>query len=310
MATLTGHMKRALSTLVPVLAVLAVSAAAPPQAQAASDICKSQTGDGGGVIPASWPHGLYNPGNAQAVWVCSPTFKVGGLDYKGWKLYCNQAPHGFWFSMGPWEVWEQWDYWASASDVKVDGNAFVSGDQGSDADHPGNMDVVFHNWGVTKHTVRYWTMCGNTYVNPDGATAPKPGNAKANRLVGTRGSDRLLGLGGGDTLIGRGGGDWLDGGRGADELSGGPGPDYVHGGAGADESDGGPGFDTLNGAGGPDTLSDSAGRTVVQAGAGNDVIDVDDGAGGDRVSCAGGRDRVVADGGDRVAGDCERVARP
>jgi hypothetical protein len=62
------------------------------------------------------------------------------------------------------------------------------------------------------------------------------GNAKANRIVGTRYADVLEGLGGDDTPLG---------GRGDDELFGGPGNDTLVGGRGVDTFYGGPGNDVI-----------------------------------------------------------------
>ncbi len=53
----------------------------------------------------------------------------------------------------------------------------------------------------------------------------------------------------------------------------------------------------------------STGRDRLSGGAGKDRVNARDGRGGDRISCGIGRDSVVADRGDRVARDCERVAR-
>jgi Subtilase family/WD40-like Beta Propeller Repeat/RTX calcium-binding nonapeptide repeat (4 copies)/Domain of unknown function DUF11 len=100
----------------------------------------------------------------------------------------------------------------------------------------------------------------------------RTGTGRANRLVGSPFADVLRGLGGNDVLFGFGG---------ADRLLGGAGDDVLDGGAGRDVLDGGPGAD---------------------------VLKARDGA-VDAVRCGAGRDRVEADRKDRVARDCERVAR-
>ena len=48
---------------------------------------------------------------------------------------------------------------------------------------------------------------------------------------------------------------------------------------------------------------------IVRAHSGNDFLDVRNGGGGNHVDCGSGRDRVIADSGDRVARNCERVTR-
>ncbi len=95
------------------------------------------------------------------------------------------------------------------------------------------------------------------------------------------GNDRLYGQAGNDNLFGEAGNDHLDGGPGKDGLNGGPGNDVLIG---------GPGTDSLVG------------------GAGNDKLASRDGA-IDRVTCGPGRDTVTADRRDKVASDCEVVAR-
>jgi hypothetical protein len=94
--------------------------------------------------------------------------------------------------------------------------------------------------------------------------------------------DRLKGGAKDDLFRGLEGDDLLDGGGGNDRLFGGPGRDKLIGGPGLDLLDGGPG---------------------------DDVLDGRDRRGGDRLRCGPGRDRSLADRGDRVARDCERVIR-
>jgi Ca2+-binding RTX toxin-like protein len=114
-----------------------------------------------------------------------------------------------------------------------------------------------------------------------------PGN---DTLNGTKRADTLLGRGGNDLLRGRAGNDRLQGGPGADRLNGGPGQDVLAGDAGGDRLNGGPGGDTLLGGAGPDIISARDGTV-------------------DTIVCGQGRDRVIADFGDQVAGDCERIVR-
>jgi hypothetical protein len=112
----------------------------------------------------------------------------------------------------------------------------------------------------------------------------------AERLVGTSESDIFVMTTADDTIVAGGGDDDVTGGAGNDRLQGEGGNDRLAGGPGNDALVGGPGNDNL--AGGP----------------GNDTIQARK-AGKDVVTCGPGRDRVVADAGDRVARDCETVAR-
>jgi Thrombospondin type 3 repeat len=89
------------------------------------------------------------------------------------------------------------------------------------------------------------------------------------------------------------------GGSGADMLSAGPAGDELSGGEGNDTADGGGGGDVLAGDEGVDTLA---------GGGGADRIVARDGE-ADDVACGEGDDTVDADTFDRVAGDCESVAR-
>jgi hypothetical protein len=107
------------------------------------------------------------------------------------------------------------------------------------------------------------------------------GSKKADRLRGTSKGDRISGLGRDDVLRGLGGADCLNGGKGDDRV--------------------------LGGAGG-DKLTGSKGRDVLLGGAGNDVLRSRDGV-RDVVKCGAGQDRVIADRKDRVAKDCEQVAK-
>jgi Ca2+-binding RTX toxin-like protein len=125
------------------------------------------------------------------------------------------------------------------------------------------------------------------------------GGPGPDRLVGTSGADRLNGRGGNDRLGGRGG---------PDRLNGGSGNDLLFGDAGRDVLAGGPGNDQLLGGGGSDRLMGGRGADVFLGGGGNDSISARDGR-GERISCGPGRDTVVADRGDGVSRDCERVSR-
>ncbi|GEM_PF-1864584 len=96
-----------------------------------------------------------------------------------------------------------------------------------------------------------------------------------------------------------GGGDAIRGAGGADRLAGDAGPDCLYGGAGRD---------LLSGDAGDDRLDGGSAADVLRGGSGNDTVLAADGA-RDLVSCGAGYDSVVADAGDRVASDCEKVTR-
>jgi WD40 repeat protein len=110
-------------------------------------------------------------------------------------------------------------------------------------------------------------------------------------IDGGSGRDKLYGLAGPDRIRGDLGRDYLDGGAGPDDLYGGRGDDQVYGRDGNDH-----------------VYTDMRGHDRVYAGSGNDVIDSGSGS-RDVISCGSGRDTVRADRLDRVARDCERVAR-
>jgi hypothetical protein len=97
--------------------------------------------------------------------------------------------------------------------------------------------------------------------------------AAAGVITGTDGDDRLVGTPGADTLVGRGGRDVISGGPGADLVLAGP------------------------------------GRDAVDAGPGNDLVSIEYDGARDRATCGAGTDTVTADPLDRVAEDCELVAR-
>jgi Thrombospondin type 3 repeat/RTX calcium-binding nonapeptide repeat (4 copies) len=88
----------------------------------------------------------------------------------------------------------------------------------------------------------------------------------------------------------------------------GPGADRVESGSAADELSGDEGNDTLDGGGGDDVLAGDEGADTLAGGAGSDRIAARDGE-ADSVSCGEGADTVEADTLDRVAADCESVAR-
>jgi len=134
------------------------------------------------------------------------------------------------------------------------------------------------------------------------------GGSGADLMIGGSGGDRLHGSGGADRMRGADGDDRLSGGRARDRISGGAGADRVSGGSGSDRISGGSGSDRILGGAGGDRISGGAGSDRVVGGAGGDRISARDHR-RDRVSCGRGRDLVVADPGDRLARDCERVRR-
>jgi len=87
------------------------------------------------------------------------------------------------------------------------------------------------------------------------------------------------------------------------------GPDRLVGTPRADTLSGGGGNDTLVGGGGSDLLLTGPGKDVVDAGRGADLVSVEYDGSRDRVTCGQGVDTVTADPADRVAADCELVAR-
>lgn len=83
------------------------------------------------------------------------------------------------------------------------------------------------------------------------------------------------------------------------------------GGAGEGDDDGIKalgGADRVTGLSGEDRIDGGAGRDVLDGGAGRDVLLARDGT-VDTIRCGTGSDTVIADRGDRVARDCERVRR-
>jgi RTX calcium-binding nonapeptide repeat (4 copies)/Thrombospondin type 3 repeat len=91
-------------------------------------------------------------------------------------------------------------------------------------------------------------------------------------------------------------------------VLGGPGADRVTSGGAADELSGGEGNDALDGGAGDDVVSGDQGLDTLAGGPGSDRIAARDGE-DDSVTCGDGADTVDADTVDRVAADCENVAR-
>jgi hypothetical protein len=128
--------------------------------------------------------------------------------------------------------------------------------------------------------------------------------------VGTDGADNLHAVGGANRIFGGRGGDTIHAGSADDTVYGGDGNDTLGAGGGSDVLIGGRGDDHLTGGHGRrDMLVGGPGRDRLSGGAGHDNIDARDGTGDDTVTCGGGYDVVMADRGDHVAGDCERVIR-
>jgi Ca2+-binding RTX toxin-like protein len=135
---------------------------------------------------------------------------------------------------------------------------------------------------------------------------------------GENGNDLVQGGGGKDRITGGLGNDRLGGGSANDRLTGGPGRDRGNGDRGNDRAIGGRGNDRLSGGAGKDLLSGGPsndrlnagpGRDRLSGGTGRDRINTRDGKRGDRITCGRGRDTVIADRGDRVSRDCERVRK-
>ena len=135
------------------------------------------------------------------------------------------------------------------------------------------------------------------------------GGSSADRLIGGFGNDRLHGQSGSDRVNGERGRDRINGGSSNDVVSGGSSGDRIAGDQGKDRLNGNSGNDSIRGNSGNDRITGSSGRDRLSGGGGRDRIAARDGRGGDRIACGLGRDSVVADRGDRVARDCERVSR-
>ena len=167
-------------------------------------------------------------------------------------------------------------------------------------------DVVSGDCGTAVHVYTEDAVVGRGSEGADLIS----GNYFPTRLYGLGGNDRLFGTG---TIENR-----MDGGPGDDSIEsgglllGGDGDDRLSS-AIANESpvrqDGGPGADVLLGRYGNDRLVGGTGRDRISGGSGNDYVNARDRE-RDSVRCGDGRsDRVVADRGDSVARDCERVSR-
>jgi Tol biopolymer transport system component len=148
------------------------------------------------------------------------------------------------------------------------------------------------------------------------------------RIVGTSGGDRLRGTRERDVISGGAGNDridanpgdrgpvhgdrddndWVDGGPGADVIGAARGPDILNGGPGNDRIDGGRGADRISGGPGADRIQGGHYHDRIAAGRGNDTILSRDDI-SDFVICGPGFDVVLAERGDRIARDCERVIR-
>jgi hypothetical protein len=103
--------------------------------------------------------------------------------------------------------------------------------------------------------------------------------------------------------------DILRGGAAADILGGGGGNDRLFGGAGNDVLGGGAGNDYLDGGAGNDRLIGGLGVNTLLGGYGNDTLDARNRAGKDILRCGAGYDIALANAGDVVARDCERIRR-
>jgi hypothetical protein len=139
----------------------------------------------------------------------------------------------------------------------------------------------------------------NRWVGTDGDDEYTAPEGSRDLIIGLAGNDVLSGGDRRDVIKGNAGNDAIDGGGAMDIIRGGLGDDRLAGGARPDWIFGGPGNDGING---------QQGRDTIRAGRGDDLIVANDGQ-RDRIYCGPGRDAVKADRRDRVARDCERVAR-
>src|SRR5688500_3394989 len=129
--------------------------------------------------------------------------------------------------------------------------------------------------------------------------------------VGTDRADRMAGSATRDVLFPGAGDDVVSAGAGDDRVDGAFGADTVRGDGGNDVLAGQPGGDRLFGGPGNDVLIGHGGRDLLDGGDGRDFLyGPEDGAAPDTIRCGDGHDTVTADRNDRVAADCERVARP
>lgn len=164
------------------------------------------------------------------------------------------------------------------------------------------------------------TMMGVLLASGVAFAAVKVGTSGDDVIRGTNGSDVLQGLGGDDIIAGLRGPDVITGGPGNDELYGSNDDriptdrdgDVISGEGGKDNIFGSQGVDALRGGGGNDVIfhgppSDES-RDVLVGNRGDDfLVSRDDRNTKDVVKCGGGFDQVIADRGDTISDDCERV---
>lgn len=103
--------------------------------------------------------------------------------------------------------------------------------------------------------------------------------------------------------------DIFAGDAGANKYEGLAGNDKIAGAAGDDNLFGDGGDDSVNGEGGDDKVTGGKGKDKLTGGDGDDTVNARDKKKGDRVSCGAGKDVVLADKGDKIAKDCEKVKR-
>jgi RTX calcium-binding nonapeptide repeat (4 copies) len=177
---------------------------------------------------------------------------------------------------------------------------------GSDNDEilgePGN-DII--DAGSGDDRVRGDGLCPPGVTSSAFCTTGGLGN---DQIVGGPGKDTIDGDGGNDHVSGQGGDDRLRGQAGNDVISGGSGTDILSGLSGNDRLAGSGGADRLLGGAGNDKLTGGGGKDDLRGDAGNDTISARDGS-KDRIRCGSGKDKVTADTIDKVASDCEKVAR-
>jgi hypothetical protein len=135
------------------------------------------------------------------------------------------------------------------------------------------------------------------------------GTAHDDEIAGSNAADRITAGAGVDEVFAGGGDDTISAGADDDVVRAGAGNDSVSGGTGQNVVEGGSGDDTLVGGPERDLIRGGSGHDRLTGAGGNDRIDARDGRSGDTVSCGSGIDTVLADPGDDVAADCERVYR-
>lgn len=143
-------------------------------------------------------------------------------------------------------------------------------------------------------------------LGPDVIDAWRPGMQVFSRA----GDDVLTGPGLNTLNAGSGNDDVRVFGGTGSSLTGGSGNDRVISARGSDGLSGGYGNDRLYGYDGKDDIQGGAGRDRIAAGPGNDrITSRERGDERDVVDCGRGKDVVIADRHDRIARNCERVAR-